>query len=191
MSKHQAQRGLSTAVRDLFATADLWPMDIPISQSWADMGAQLMAMQEFGIQTYIEIGIDQGGWAALVALRTMSTDLVYRGADNDLSKLDPRVWEILGCCPQARIIELDCFSPEGVAWLREGLALPGPALVLCDGGDKPREVQLVAPLLRPGDYVMVHDFTVWCQPEDVPTSLVRLYPPWLDRTLLGLYWRPL
>lgn len=57
-----------------------------------------------------------------------------------------------------------------------------PLLLMCDGGDKPEEVRRYAPLLRPGDGLVVHD---WREPrtrdgeiswEQSPPFLRQ--PPW-------------
>lgn len=46
---------------------------------------------------------------------------------------------------------------------------PGPVLLYCDNGNKPREVELYAPLLRPGSLLAVHDYNTeimaeWVEP---------------------------
>lgn len=38
------------------------------------------------------------------------------------------------------------------------IASPGISYVLCDGGDKPRELALFAPYLKPGDVIAAHDY---------------------------------
>jgi len=35
---------------------------------------------------------------------------------------------------------------------------PGPAFIYCDGGNKPKEFNLYAPILRVGDYIAAHDW---------------------------------
>jgi hypothetical protein len=62
-------------------------------------------------------------------------------------------------------------------------AMPGPLLLICDNGDKPRELALYAPGLRVGDCIVTHDYAeegaageVWHA--DVPPAL------W------GPQWRP-
>ena len=64
------------------------------------------------------------------------------------------------------------------------------ALVFCDGGDKPRELHLYAPILRPGDLLLAHDY----QNEygdaalvGLPADVQRLRPDWLRETLLCLF----
>ena len=56
-------------------------------------------------------------------------------------------------------------------------------------GDKPRELALAAPLLRPGDYLLVHDVGREVHPADFP-ALPQLTPAWLDDTALALFRRP-
>ena len=38
------------------------------------------------------------------------------------------------------------------------IGAPGPTLVLCDGGDKPREFRTFSKYLKPGDVICAHDY---------------------------------
>ena len=40
----------------------------------------------------------------------------------------------------------------------EYIQRPGPTILLCDGGDKPREFNAAAHFLKPGDIIMAHDY---------------------------------
>ena len=42
--------------------------------------------------------------------------------------------------------------------LEEFIQRDGPTIVLCDGGNKPREFRTIAPLLKDGDYILGHDY---------------------------------
>jgi len=171
------------------ATGALWPLGIPVSQSWREIGASLFAIQEFGIGSYLEIGVHRGGLASLLIARTLTTPLTYDGIEIDAAQLHPALADLVAYAPRAEIAIGDVIASS---WLADTLAgAARPALVLCDGGDKPRELALVAPLLRPGDYVLVHDYGSEVCDADLPTSLTRLTPPWLAVCAMALLWRPI
>jgi 23S rRNA U2552 (ribose-2'-O)-methylase RlmE/FtsJ len=46
-----------------------------------------------------------------------------------------------------------CF-PEVIDYIKQ----PGETVVLCDGGDKVREFRLLSKYLKPGDFIMAHDY---------------------------------
>lgn len=52
--------------------------------------------------------------------------------------------------------QANVFATNDVEYLIE--TTDGPCLVLCDGGNKPREFQTYAPHLRSGDVIMAHDY---------------------------------
>jgi hypothetical protein len=56
------------------------------------------------------------------------------------------------CCSY----EMNIFSPEAKQILKNGSAL-GPALFICDGGNKPAEVELISEIAKPWDVCLVHD----------------------------------
>lgn len=63
----------------------------------------------------------------------------------------------------------DVFSEETrlyIATIVQGNE--GSAFIYCDNGDKPKEAEMYAPLLRSGDYLGVHDFgtEIHSLPED-------------------------
>lgn len=59
----------------------------------------------------------------------------------------------------AQVCKGDTLNDERVIEvIREVIQSPGTTLLLCDGGDKRKEVALYAPALKPGDFIMVHDW---------------------------------
>lgn len=51
-----------------------------------------------------------------------------------------------------------------------------PMLLLCDNGDKPREVRTYAPLMKVGDLVAVHDWDDEIYQSDIPGALMMMWP---------------
>ena len=59
----------------------------------------------------------------------------------------------------ANVLTRDTLTDEAtIAYVRRLIQRPGTTLLLCDGGNKRREVELYAPALKPGDFIMVHDW---------------------------------
>ena len=159
-------------------------MGVSCSLTWYDVGALLTVIQQGGIRTILEIGVEHGGLAALLHTYAHTNGLTYRGIDIALAALDVRLHD-------ADIVERDAWARETVDELARWIAaMPAPALIICDGGDKPRELKLYAPLLRPGDVLLGHDYHNEYGDEaiaDVGAAQVRA--DWLDDTLLCMFVR--
>jgi cephalosporin hydroxylase len=151
------------------------------------MGAIAYVLQTARIRTILEIGVEHGGLAAWLGAYCDVTGCAYRGVDIAMSALDPFVRETM----INGMVECDAWSANTIdasgAWLNSQAA---PALIIVDGGDKPRELHLYAPLLRDGDVMLGHDYHneyVDDAIADVPATQVRA--DWLDDTLLCMFVR--
>lgn len=156
-------------------TGGVWPLGISTSLTWYDVGALLCLIQTFRVRAILEVGVEHGGLAALLAsyCRYARPAMAYRGIDISLGSLHPAVADHDG----AALVERDAHCAETIAevarWLR---AMPAPALIFLDGRDKPAELRLYAPLVRAGDVLAAHDY----HNEYVDDALVGL-PPDLEQ----------
>lgn len=171
---------------DWTLTGAIWPVGVSTSLTWSDIGVILHVIQAAGIRLVVEIGVEHGGLAALLAAYGQVTGVAYRGLDITLAALHPVVRDL-------PIVARDAWRAETVAEVRGWMdAANGPCLIFCDGGDKPKELHLYAPLLRPGDVLMGHDYhNEYGDAElvSMPPSVVRVHAVWLERTLLCLFQR--
>lgn len=163
-------------------TGGIWPMGVSCSLTWYDLGAIAYTIQAGGIRAILEIGVEHGGLSAWLLAYCRYTGCAYRGVDISLGSLHVRVRE-LGA---ASLVECDAWSGAAIddarAWLA---AQPGPALIICDGGDKPRELHLYAPLLRAGDVLLGHDYhNEYVDDAILTVPAERVRTDWLDDTLL-------
>ena len=60
------------------------------------------------------------------------------------------------------------------------------ALIICDGGDKIKELEMYSSVLKPGDTIMAHDFPdergyAEIRDEDVNYNVLKTYEPWNTR----------
>lgn len=168
-------------------TGGVWPMGVSCSLTWYDLGAIVHIIQAMQIRSVVEIGVEHGGLAAFLLAYGRYTGLAYYGIDITLNPLHPVVREH----GSGHIIERDAWNAATIAAVGRWLAIrPAPALIICDGGDKPKELKLYAPLLRQGDVLIGHDYHneyVDAALLDVPATQVRA--DWLDDTLLCMFVR--
>ncbi len=70
---------------------------------------------------------------------------------------------------------LDVFAEPEKVIPQTAIGSWEPLILLCDGGNKPRELKTFTPYLHPGSLVVVHDWLTEVYPEDVPAGLVEVY----------------
>ncbi len=169
---------------DWTQTGAIWPMEVSTSLKWYDFGALLHVIHEARIRLVVEIGVEHGGCAALLAAHGRFSGMAYRGIDITLAGLHPAVRDL-------PIYERDAWTPETVEQVARWMAeVDGPALLFCDGGNKPKELHLYAPLIRPGDVLMGHDYhneygDAALAP--MPPNVTQVRADWLEPTLLCLF----
>ena len=166
-------------------TGGVWPMGVSSSLTWLDLGAIAHIIQVANIRTVLEIGVEHGGLSAWIMAYGRYNGLAYQGVDITLGALQTQ----LGLVDRSAFVERDAWTAEAVAdarrWLDSQMA---PALIICDGGDKPREMTIYAPLLRDGDIMIGHDYHNEYGDDaiaDVPATQIRA--DWLDDTLLCMW----
>lgn len=171
-------------------TGGVWPIGVSCSLTWLDLGAIAHILQIAQIRLVVEIGVEHGGLAAYLEAYGYFTGCAYKGIDITLNALHTKVREDMA---ERQIEQHDAWSAATVdrvgAWVA---ASAGPALLICDGGDKPKELHLYAPLLRPGDVLIGHDYGneyTDAALATMPPSVVQVHTDWLDDTLLCMFVR--
>ena len=169
-------------------TGGVWPIGVSCSLTWLDLGAIAHILQTAHIRNIVEIGVEHGGLGAYLEGYGYYTGCRYLGIDITLNALHPKVRADMA---GSQIEQRDAWSSATVArvgqWIAEG---DGPALIICDGGDKPRELRLYATLLRPGDVLIGHDYGNEygdAALAEMPATQIRA--DWLDDTLLCMFVR--
>lgn len=169
-------------------TGAIWPIGVSCSLTWYDLGAIAHIIQTAGIKTVLEVGVEHGGLASYLRSTGLYTGLVYRGIDITLNALAVAVRER----DINAIDERDAWDTHTInemrVWLSEA---PRPCLIFCDGGDKPKELHLYAPLIRHGDVLLGHDYHHEYGDEaltGIPV-VTQYFTDWLDDTLLCMFVR--
>jgi cephalosporin hydroxylase len=168
-------------------TGGIWPMGVSSSLTWYDLGAIAYTLQAAQIRAVLEIGVEHGGLSAWLLAYCRYTGCAYRGVDISLGSLQTRVRDL----DIGSLVEQNAWSAAAIDAARMWLdSQPAPALIICDGGDKPKELHLYAPLLRPGDVLIGHDYHNEYVDDAIATvPAERVHADWLDDTLLCCFVR--
>jgi hypothetical protein len=115
----------------------------------------------------VEIGTWQAGFSLWLDAQAHTRGLQFASFD----AVDPDVLKYRQLDFYER---LDVFRyPDRV---KEIIDTFEPCVVFCDGGNKPRELSMFAPMLtHPNSLIAVHDWGTEMLPEDVPTNLEMMY----------------
>lgn len=136
----------------------------PCGQTWADLYLwELVLNDRTDLCAIVEIGTWQGGFSRFLfaqsAIRGMEF-VTFDAAEPDN--------------PPPRFQRRDVFADRNDLCMELG-SFDGPIVLLCDGGNKPREVRTFAPCLPMGSLVVVHDWLTEFLPEDAPEYLREAY----------------
>lgn len=164
----------------------VWPMGVPVGQSWFELGALAWLCGQYEIESFVELGMLQGGLSSILLGRTMFTEKFrYLGIENEMRFLDLRVKAAGDWFKRFELLEGDVFENDTVNYVEFWLRLSDdPAMIYCDNGNKPKELEWYSPMLRKGDVVAAHDFGREYQESDLLdlTGLKRIESDWLTDT---------
>lgn len=146
-------------------TQDEWngitslPYGTIMGHTWHEAGQILRVINDYDITAFVEVGTNVGGLTSLLFGRTaVVTDFKYLGLEMDFSIVNQHVLALRSFSPRFRVLNLDCFSEEAFNEVGTHLRNSGRCLIYCDGGNKVKELYHFAPLLRPQDIIMAHDY---------------------------------
>lgn len=167
------------------SSGGVWPLNIPVTQSWIDIGAVLTAIRVYEIKTFVEIGVHRGGLASLLMLRAKyDSNFHYFGIDVSPQWFEEKFIKIYADCTSKIIVE-DVFSEKGRRFISEAIHNSlGPALLYCDGGNKPKEILEFCQSLRDDDIILVHDYGNEVFDSDLEKVNVKWMHPLKDSWLL-------
>lgn len=119
------------------------------------------------IDRVIELGTYQGAMAWW--LKNQSTFYNFKFNTYDIKNRLKNIKKEIGTIP-FDFRNKDIHAPNTVKGISSRISSQGVTLLLVDGGDKNKEFNLYAPALKPGDWIMVHDYapneTTWEQLKD-------------------------
>lgn len=152
---------------------------VTVRQSWAAMLVYEKLLEGHpNIDLVLEIGSACGGLSLYFAIWAWQQGKSFVTIDNNSKVL--KSGGILRHLYKAtdgsiEFIEADAHDPKLLGGILE--RRKQSVLVLCDGGDKAKELGLVAPLLQDGDILIGHDYEAEIFSKDIPAGFVT-YEPW-------------
>lgn len=150
---------------------------VEVGQWWDDLALLELAMHRSGgFGAIVELGTFRGGLSLFLALHAEQSGAVFATFDNEPAWLAET--PLTDRYVRGAVNIIDVFTPDGQRMVHAVLALSGdrPALLVCDNGDKRREVATFAPMLRQKDWLAVHDVGTEIFLTEIPDS----YVPVLD-----------
>lgn len=137
----------------LWKTSDEFPGSISLpygvktSHTWHEVGQILRIINDYNIETFVELGTHVGGLASILLPISQYRSFVYFGIERDASIVYPAIKDrvfiadILGAVDTVRNVKLNRKT-----------------FIYCDGGDKIREMWTYHPILNRGDILACHDY---------------------------------
>jgi hypothetical protein len=131
-----------------------FPFGIKMSQSYNELGFWMEFICRNKVKAFVELGVHVGGLAAMmISYEWWNPErFSYLGVEHIEHGINPLVRK------RGTFFISDVFEDttrDGVmGWMRER----GPTIIYCDNGQKNEELEIYAPICRPGDYIFAHDW---------------------------------
>jgi hypothetical protein len=150
------------------------PMGMPMCQNRLAVPTWSYAMEVLPPQRVIEIGSYNGAFSIALGLHCCAINArMYTFDINEWSEQFAPIGKALGVTFQ----RASCWDIE--AQIVRLIRADGPTFVLCDGGDKPRELATFARYLKPGDVIGAHDYNACAYQDPVPPQNEQPWP-WME-----------
>lgn len=151
------------------------PLGLPMCQNRLAIPTWSYVMERLPPARIIELGTFSGGFIVALAVHAYALNAQSRilsGArpEDEVARAKPcEVITYDRAEPDERLAPLgkflgvdfrvkDLYAPATEAEIAALIRKPGTTFVLCDGGDKPREVATYAACLKSGDVIASHDY---------------------------------
>ena len=190
---------------DVTEATNWYPDTFPMQRLLGYRGIQVS--QAYGIFTIltpeflsqfsniVEIGTYNGGLSAFI-YDHKSTDCKFITYD-----IDGSINAVSSILPDIDCRVEDCFEQKTFDDIIELIQSDGRSLVICDGGDKPREFNEFSKYLKSGDHIMCHDYQrdenlwnfacgFWQWPYAVDTSYTSIEQAVCDNNLIEYQRKP-
>lgn len=136
---------------------------VPAGQIWADYYLwELVLNEHVDLNAIVEIGTWEGGFSLYLHTQASLRGMRFRTFDAVTPEKVP---------PGFAKMDVFAHRDDLVSEL-QGLE---PIALLCDGGNKPREMREFGAALSPPSIVLVHDWLTEMLPHDVPDCLTPIH----------------
>jgi len=153
-------------------------LGVRAQQLWTDLVIWEKFFQEQPIKSVIELGTLKGGMSLFLLAQCMQRGIEFWTMDMNTEPDDTPVAQALGL--KRRFLRMNIFG-DGQPWIEQMIAstLFKPLLLFCDGGNKVAEVLTFSPMLKTGDFVVVHDWMWEIGPKNLEGQIPFLEPVYL------------
>lgn len=133
------------------------PLGFPMSQNRLAVPIWSYAMEILPPARVIELGTANGGFTCALAIHLWNLGATLHTYDRAApNERYAKLMKFLGVnCLTGDIFGVTKLCEHDIA---TKIRLPGTTFLLCDGGDKPRELATFARYLKPGDVIAGHDY---------------------------------
>ena len=167
---HSGPTGGGPCVRDLVPTGlDRWHSfsgtsfaGVPAAQFWADFVLWESLLNERDYDSIIELGTFQGGFSLYLASQAEHRGMSFR--TYDVHQPDKKI---------PGFVQIDIFAHAQE--IGEHMRKHDPVIVLCDGGNKPRELKTFSRYVTPQSTLVVHDWGTEMLRSDVPDNVEMVH----------------
>lgn len=138
------------------------------------------------LKSIVEIGTGNGALSIALGLWGVKLGIPVLTIDHGMRNIDAiKIFRALN----VTFLRVDAFDPDTIESLKSFINRE-PCLFICDGGDKPRELNLWAPLLPSGSVIAAHDWGTETFEKDVPNELLTpLFPEeWMAEDTRMAWW---
>jgi len=115
------------------------------------------------VRSIIELGTGQGGMSLYLLLWAIQKNIRFNTFDNVRrnSNFQSRLEREINLRDHFHLLDVLAYPPEVMKFANP------PVLIYCDDGNKPLEMQIYSRLLRPGDFIAVHDYGIEIHQDDL------------------------
>lgn len=146
---------------------------IPCGQYWCDFLLWETVLNDNPqCRLIVELGTWQGGFSHYLLAQARARGMAFRTFDITSPDREIPNFEQIDIWNQLERVGEFLAGRDGRVPANES---PLPLALFCDNGEKPRELELLAPLCPEGSVFLVHDWGTEMLPELVPGFLEELY----------------
>jgi hypothetical protein len=147
------------------------PLGLPMCQNRLAVPTWSYAIELERPARILEVGSYSGGLA--IALGLHCHMIGSRMISYDRNAQDEQLLPLAGVLGvDFRVGDIWALEAEVASLIAE----PGKVFVLCDGGDKPRELMTFGKYLKSGDVIAAHDYNMYSGHESPPDQLDQPWP---------------
>src|SRR3972149_7844974 len=136
-------------------------MDILIAQGAGAICSHIDIINRYKVKLFVELGMYMGGTLPhVIPNLVLDPSFTYIGFEILPGAEKPSIIAFAANQPNCHVIIEDIFTNANLQRIRDCInSTNGAVYILCDGGNKPKELLTFSKMLRIGDIISVHDYT--------------------------------